>query len=136
MVAYIQKPTLDKEAEDQTFNGILHYLRPCLNQPNQTCGSVEVSLQISEAGPTPQFQILFLKQEFPEKLPRSAGKEKTTHFSLYDSNQAEQMLLCFSDDTKLPTAFQKRLQRRVDSSLQFTPKESQLPMEENSYIKY
>lgn len=60
MVVYIQKPTLEKEAEDQPFNGIQHYLTPRLKKKekeksNQTCGSLEVSLQMSEAGSTLQF---------------------------------------------------------------------------------
>lgn len=38
------------------------------------------------------------------------------------------MLLCFSYDTKLTAALQKSIYRRVDSSLQFTPKESQFPI--------
>lgn len=46
------------------------------------------------------------------------------------------MLLCFSYDTKLPTTLQKCLQRWVNSSLQFTPKESQLPVKKNGCIKY
>ena len=38
------------------------------------------------------------------------------------------MLLCFSYDTKLTTALQESVHRSVDSSLQFTPKESQFPI--------
>ena len=46
------------------------------------------------------------------------------------------MLLCFSYDTKLTTALQESVHRSVDSSLQFTPKESQFPiLKERDYDK-